>query len=165
MYGEHLRKPMGSITITWNTIGRVRVSRSMLFLFSIFTIVQLVFYYALLTLPIQLLLLCWTVLCSCWTNHYPQDPIIRVSAVQRAEGWIVRALWSTPSDAALLASYLGAQCTAVTVHGIWTLGELSHWNVQLIASQIYLTDCTKTVLAVYSTHVWLGTVPIWSLLA
>jgi len=38
-----------------------------------------------------------------------QDPIIRVSAAQMTEGWIVRALWSTSSDAAPVASYLAVQ--------------------------------------------------------
>jgi len=141
MYEGNLRKPMGLITVLRKTrLAECVLARvCFIFLYSIFTIVALVFYYALLTLSIQLLLPCQIVLCSCWTSHSPQDPIIRDSTAQRTEGWIVRTLWSTP---ALVASYLGVQNYKMSIKA-----ENS--------SETFVTTCeTVQIIAASNEHFW-----------
>ena len=76
---------------------------------TILIVIVIVFYSSMLSLSIQLFLLCYFLLCCFWTNHSPQDPIIRSLAAQRTKGYIVWAFGATPSDAALVGSYLRAQ--------------------------------------------------------
>ena len=62
--------------------------------------------------------------CIVFLLHYnsPQDPIIRGSTAQRTGDRIVRALWPTSSDTALVASYLGAHFSSMCVRVLVWLG-------------------------------------------
>jgi len=90
------------------------------------------------------LILHLTVLHSCWTNRPPQDPIIWPSEAQRTEGWIVRALWSTPSDAALVASYLGAHFNSNLLSSSWVLSISLFINCRMA---LVLLDASMTFLS------------------
>jgi len=90
----------------------------------------------------------------------PQGPIIRGSTAQRTADRIVRALWTTSSDAALVASYLGAYFLVVergsssifsgtpTVYAISQLsGRISVWGFCGLVFVLHGSDCFGDIQA------------------
>jgi len=84
---------------------RLRACLKDCFYSTIFIALVIALYSSMLNLLIQLPLLFYFVLYPVWITYPPQDPIIRSSAAQRAEGRFVPVLGSTPSVATLLGSY------------------------------------------------------------
>ena len=74
--------------------------------------------------------------------HSPQDPIFRGSTAQRTGDRIVRALWPTSSDVALVASYLGAQCKETSTKLVKAVWDQS----QMYFLLLYGFECSSWVL-------------------
>jgi len=92
--------------------------------------------------------------------HSPQDPIIWGSTAQRTGDRIVRALWPTSSDAALVASYLGAQtlidCVVGFVFKVISLAFPLHMYVYVCVCVFKRLVLATSILSLCKLegHIW-----------